>query len=277
MTPMEKVRFYHVMIDSLMGERDTTRNTNASLELGFKVLAELGCSFPQSALMVGMATIRGLFKLKNAAKNDWTDQTINKLPITTDPDTASVMKTLSRFFLITYVCKPELIPLVIVKNIKMTFEKGVSIYSPPSFASLGMIISHSMGDDETGKKLASFSLRLVGRLKNTSRVAESETMLIAYSTTLHWTMFIQACRVPYLEAYQIGMRTGDTFFSVMVGALLLLAFLRSGNVSRTPRGGSFKLYEGRRRLWMYFTKGLPLPASAGGIEPPGKFPRIGSF
>ena len=116
--------------------------------------------------MVGMATIRGLFKLKNAAKNDWTDQTINKLPITTDPDTASVMKTLSRFFLITYVCKPELIPLVIVKNIKMTFEKGVSIYSPPSFASLGMIISHSMGDDEMGKKLASFSLRLVGRLKN---------------------------------------------------------------------------------------------------------------
>ena len=49
MTPMEKVRVYHAMIDSLMGERDTTRNTNASLELGFKVLAELGCSFPQSS------------------------------------------------------------------------------------------------------------------------------------------------------------------------------------------------------------------------------------
>lgn len=240
LTAMEKIRAYHVMIDFHMNESNSEARATEALKVGLEALKELGCSFPKSSLMLGLSTLKGLLKAKKNAQTKWTEDVIENLPITTDPKATATARTLAKFMLVAYFGKPELLPLVIIKNIKLAFEKGVTVHSPPSFATLGLIVGSVMGDFQTGEKLALHGLRLVARFQNISRVAEAETLSVSYTTILHWTKPFQSCRVPCLESYQIGMRVGDTtsamwsaayYFEFAIGCAASLALVEAEALS----------------------------------------------
>jgi predicted ATPase len=168
------------------------------------ILGKLGVRFPRQCQFLHVAL--GIFRAKAALKK-YTPEKIAQLPPMKDELKLWTMTLLDNACTHAYLCKSPLLPMSIFKALRLTLDGGVSAYSPPALAFVGLLLSGYVGDYKGGVGFGDQALAL---LSKSSRGVEARTIQITYGLIMHWLRPLHQSLKPTLEGYEAGMMTGHT-------------------------------------------------------------------
>jgi PAS domain S-box-containing protein len=203
-TVLDSVKVYEVIIqaDAAQGQ------LLVAIHTGLQVLQQLGISLleqpSQSDVQLEINTIAALLSGK-PIKN------LIDLPEMTDLDKLAAMQILSRISIPAYITAPNLMPLLVSKQVNLSIQYGNASVSPYAYANFGLILCGVVGDIETGYQFGQLALRLLSQ--SNSHSLKARTLNIVNNFIIHWKEHARVLLEPLLEGYQSGLETGDLEFA----------------------------------------------------------------
>ncbi|MHC5778186.1 MAG: hypothetical protein ACYTXN_18385, partial [Nostoc sp.] len=142
-TVLDIVKVYEVKIQTDMAQSQPLKAINTALQ----VLQQLGISFPQqpskSDIQLELDAIASLFGEKPIGD-------LSHLPKMTEPEKLAAMRILSSITIAAYIAVPDLMPLLVSKQVNLSIQYGNAFVSPFAYATFGMILCGMVGNIESG-------------------------------------------------------------------------------------------------------------------------------
>jgi predicted ATPase/signal transduction histidine kinase len=199
-TLLEKVKVYEVKIKAYGAQNQALEAVNTALA----VLKLLEVEFPEnpseSDMQLAIAEITS--NLAGKRIEDLID-----LPDMTEPHALAAMSILSCTLGFIYQAFPTLYPLCVSKQISLSFKYGNSFWSTYAYTNYGVILCGILGDIECGYQFGKLALSLLAKF-NTPAV-KTKTILTCNTGIVHWKEHVREILQPLLEAYSVGLETGD--------------------------------------------------------------------
>ncbi|MCC5652645.1 AAA family ATPase [Nostoc sp. XA013] len=203
-TVLDIVKVYEVKIQTDIAQNQPLEAINT----GLQVLQQLGISFPetptQSDIQLELDTIASLIGQKPI-------EDLLHLTEMTEPDKLAAMRILSSITIAAYVAAPDLMPLLVSKQVNLSIQSGNAVVSPFAYAFYGLILCGTSGNIEIGYEFGQLALNLLSHLNVHS--LRARTLLIVNNFIIHWKEHIRNTIQPLLEAYQRGLEVGDLEFA----------------------------------------------------------------
>ncbi|MHC5893556.1 AAA family ATPase [Nostoc sp.] len=203
-TVLDIVKVYEVKIQTYIAQNQLLEAINT----GLQVLQQLGISFSeklsQSDIQLELDTIISRFDNKPI-------QDLIQLPEMAKPEKLAAMRILSRITLVAYHAAPDLVPLLVFKQVNLSIQYGNTFVSPFAYANFGLILCGMVGNIEAGYEFGQLVLRLLPHLKIHS--LKARTLFMVTNFIIHWKEHIRETSKPFLQAYQSGLETGDLEFA----------------------------------------------------------------
>ncbi|AUB43086.1 Serine/threonine protein kinase (plasmid) [Nostoc flagelliforme CCNUN1] len=203
-TVLDSVKVYEVKIQTDMAQNQPLKAINT----GLQVLQQLEICFPeqpsQSDIQLELDAISYLLSKKSI-------EDLIHLPEMCKPDKLAAMRILSRITIAAWIAIPNLMPLLVSKQVSLSFEYGNAFASPFAYANFGLVLCGNVGDIETGYEFGQLALKLLSPHKPHS--LRARTLLIVNTFVIHWKEHVRETLQPLLEAYQSGLETGDLEFA----------------------------------------------------------------
>lgn len=203
-TVLDIVKVYEVKIQTDMAQSQPLKAINTASQ----VLQQLGSGFPetpsQSDIQLELHTVTSLIGEKQI------DGLIH-LPKMTEPDKLAAMQILSSITIAAYIAAPDLMPLLVSKQVTLSIQYGNAVVSPFAYAFYGLILCGTSENIETGYEFGQLALNLLSHLNIHS--LRARTLLIVNNFVIHWKEHIRSTIQPLLEAYQRGLEVGDLEFA----------------------------------------------------------------
>lgn len=130
-----------------------------------------------------------------------------ELPTMTDPHRLAAMRILSIFSSTTYFNEPNLLPLIVFKQVTLSIKHGNAPESALAYANYALILCGYIGDIETGYQFGQLALKLAAKL-NIQKLA-AKTLFTVNAFVYHWKEPLHDCLESLLEAYRQAIETGD--------------------------------------------------------------------
>ncbi len=200
-TLLDKVKVYEIKIQSCTAYNKPLEG----IETALSVLKMLGIHFPKkpNKLHIISELIRTKIRLAGKRIEDLID-----LPEMTDPYKLAAMRILSTVFSAAYFAAPELFPLLVFKQVNLSVKYGNTAVSSYAYATYGLILSGEVvGDVDSGYQFGQLSLRLLDKFN--AKELKARTLFIVNYFITHWKEHIREALSPLLDAYLIGLETGD--------------------------------------------------------------------
>ena len=202
-TILDSIKVYEVKIQTNIAQSQLLGAINTALQ----VLQQLGISFPQQP---DQADIQLDLNAITVCISGKPISDLLYLPEMGEPDKLAAMQILSSITLAAYGVAPDLMPLLVSKQVRLSIQSGNAFASAFAYASHGANLCGT-GDIETGYEFGSLALRLLSQPNtNSLRV---RTLLIIHNYINHWKNHVRETSKPLLEAYQTGLDTGDLEFA----------------------------------------------------------------
>ena len=199
-TVLDIVKVYEVKIQTHIAQNQLVEAINT----GLQVLQQLAIDFPetpsQSDIQLELDTITSLFKEKQIAD-------LIHLPEMTEPDKLAAMRILSKIAITAYIAAPNLMPLLVSKQVNMSIQYGNAFVSPVAYAMCGAVLCGTVRNIESGYELGQLALRLLS--KPNAHAFRARTLHLVNYFIIHWKEHLREVLQPFLEAYQSGLETGD--------------------------------------------------------------------
>ncbi|MEH2283511.1 MAG: AAA family ATPase [Nostoc sp.] len=203
-TIFDIVKVYEVKIQTDIAQNHLLKAINTGLQM----LQQLGISFPETPsqldIQLELDAIASLFSEKQI-------KDLIHLPEMTEPDKLAVMRILSRITITTWIAAPDLMALLVSKQVSLSFKHGNSFASSFAYANFGLILCGKVEDIETGYEFGQLALRQLSQPKSHS--LRARTLLIVNTFIIHWKDHVRDTLQPLLEVYQSGLETGDLEFA----------------------------------------------------------------
>ncbi len=203
-TVLDSVKVYEVKIQADIAQNQLLKAINT----GLQVLQELGINFPktpsQSDIQLELDTIISHF-------DNQPIQDLIQLPEMAEPEKLAAMQILSRITLAAHHAAPDLVSLLVFKQVNLSIQYGNMFVSPFAYANFGLSLCGMVGNIEAGHEFGQLALRLLPHLKIHS--LKARTLFIVTNFIIHWKEHIRETSKPFLEAYQSGLETGDLEFA----------------------------------------------------------------
>ncbi|HEY9651825.1 MAG TPA: adenylate/guanylate cyclase domain-containing protein, partial [Coleofasciculaceae cyanobacterium] len=198
---LDKVNVYEVKIQAY-----TVYNKPLeAIDTALSVLKILGISFPKKPNKLNILVELLKTKLKLAGKQI---ESLVDLPEMADPYKLAAMRILSGVASAAYFAATELFALIVFKQVTLSIEYGNTSVSCYAYATYGLILSgEAIGDIESGYEFGQLALRLVEKFD--AKELKSRTLLIVNYFIRHWKEHLSETLTPLLDAYVIGLSTGD--------------------------------------------------------------------
>ncbi|HEY9675180.1 MAG TPA: AAA family ATPase [Waterburya sp.] len=218
-TVLDIVKVYEVKIQTYIAQNQLLEAINT----GLQVLQQMGISFPeklsQSDLQLELDKIISHFDKKPI-------QDLIQLPEMAEPEKLAAMRILSRITLAAYHAAPDLVPLLVFKQVNLSIQYGNTFVSPFAYANFGLILCGLVGNIEAGYEFGQLALRLLAHLKIHS--LKARTLFTVTNFIIHWKEHVRETSKPFLEAYQTGLETGDLEFAAYCAFTYCLQFFLVG-------------------------------------------------
>ncbi len=199
-TLLDKVKAYEVQIQASMAQN----NPLESVKTGLQVLSLLGVEFPQhpnpSDLEQGLVQTASILSGKRI-------EDLIDLPQMINPQQLAVMKILSSLVSPAYIVVPELLLLVICKQVDLSVKHGNASVSPFAYANYGVLLCGVVGDIEQGYQFGQLALSLVSKLN--AREIATKTHNMVHASVQHWKEPLKNTLEPLLSTYSGGLETGE--------------------------------------------------------------------
>jgi predicted ATPase/class 3 adenylate cyclase len=135
-----------------------------AIRIGIEALQLLGVDIPSDVKAMNAATAAEFERLERSIGNGPIEGLAN-LPLMTDPIWLAAMKILVNMTSTAYIGMPQLYPLIVAKQVNITYEHGVGPMSAVGFASYGVLTSAGGRENfETSRRFGKLSLALLDRL-----------------------------------------------------------------------------------------------------------------
>ena len=203
-TVLDIVKVYEVKIQTDISQNQLLKAINT----GLQVLQQLGISFPETPsqldIQLELDAITSLFSEKQI-----TD--LIHLPEMTEPDKLAAMQILSKIAITAYIAAPNLMPLLVAKQVNLSIHYGNAFVSPFAYANFGLILCGLVGNIESGYQFGQLALGMLSQ--SNSHSLKARTLNIVNNFIIHWKEHARVLLKPLLEGYQSGLETGDLEFA----------------------------------------------------------------
>ena len=174
------------------------------VKLGLQVLELLRIPLPEVPSQADI--FEGLEDAQRALAGK-TIEDLFDLPEMTDPHQLAAVDILFNLIPHAYTGAPELFPLIAFRIVNLSATYGNTRHSALGYATYGFILCGVVGDIDTGYQFGQLALRLVDRFN--AKEIKSSTLFVVSGFVRHWKEHIKETLQPLLEAYQVGLETGD--------------------------------------------------------------------
>lgn len=199
-TLLDKIKVYEVQIQSYVLRSKLLEAVTTALE----ALKLLGVEFPENSSASQIDQVLG----ETAAMLSGTRiEDLVELPPMRDPYKLAAMRLMSSVFSSTYIAAPQLMPLILCKQVGLSFQYGNAAVSAFAYANYGLLLCGVVGDIDAGHQFGQLALNLVSKLN--SREIEAKTVLIVNIFIRHWKEPLRETLAPLMSAYATGIETGD--------------------------------------------------------------------
>ncbi|MBW4428582.1 MAG: AAA family ATPase [Nostoc desertorum CM1-VF14] len=212
-TVLDSVKACEVKIQSYIAQNQLLEAINT----GLQVLQQLEISFSeqpsQSDIQLELDAISCLLSEKSMSNDKplCVYEDLIHLPQMHEPDKLVAMRILSSITIAAWITLPDLMLLLVSKQVSLSIEYGNAFASPFVYANFGLILCGKVGDIETGYEFGQLALRQLSQPKPYS--LRARTLVIVNTFIIHWKDHLRDTLQPLLEAYQSGLETGDLEFA----------------------------------------------------------------
>jgi PAS domain S-box-containing protein len=199
-TLLDKVKVYEVNIEAHIAQN----NPLEAIKTALPVLEMLGVVFPKKSnkLHLLVSLLQTKFMLIGKQIRDLVD-----LPEMTDLYKLAAMRLLSSICVAAYLTIPELLPLIVFKQIRLSVKHGNASVSASAYAYYGLILCGVLEDINSGHQFGRLALHVLERLN--AQAFKAQTLMIFNGAVRHWKEHARETLSPLREAYQSGLETGD--------------------------------------------------------------------
>ena len=218
-----KMRVNNIVVERLYSDGKYDELWSICLD----TLDQLGCSLPR---------MRKCQKLWAS----WSMQQTKRfyLPVAKDVQDMPIIQDVMKSEAIAFMIKAAsfclgsknkaLYILLCCKCVRWTKRYGLTTHTASSFASFANVLMHEYGDWRTAIKIAEISLGIENRLG--SNYTKSSTLHKINTFVLGWVKPLRTCRANYLEAYRVGMLSGNIgAVGMAILFFLICEFFSGGN------------------------------------------------
>ncbi|OYE05762.1 ATP-binding sensor histidine kinase [Nostoc sp. 'Peltigera membranacea cyanobiont' 232] len=203
-TPLDRVKAYEVKIQSYGAQGKELEAVNIAKTF----LETLGVEFPTNP---SQSDIQIEIEITSAKLANRPIQDLIELPEITEAKQLIIMRILSSVIGITYTVAPELLVLIILKQINLSIRFGNSPLSAFAYVMYGVMLCGVIGDIDSGYKFGKLAESLLPNFQTkevTGKIMETFNHLVR-----HWKEHIKQTLKPLLEAYTTNLEVGDMEFA----------------------------------------------------------------
>lgn len=201
---LDKVKTYEVNIQASIAQNKILEAVNIALQ----VLKLLGVEFPQKPSQLDIQ--HGLEEItSNLASQPISD--LIDLPKMTDPVTLAAMRLLSSIFSASFIAVPELMPLIVFKQVILSAQYGNTSLSAFAYVNYGLILCGIVGDIEAGYQFGQLALSLLDKLQ--AKELKTKILTVFHATVGIWKEHVRESLPAFRSAYSNGLETGDLEFA----------------------------------------------------------------
>lgn len=206
---IEKTRLLEVRIQAYITQHRQPEAVSEALDL----LALLGEKFPKKPAI--QHTIINLLKTSNKLKNikEVADLKLSEMK---DPLDKAAMNLMAKILSASYYVNSMLFPLIALRLVNKTLEKGLSPKSPVAFITYGLI-QYSLKKYDNGYLFSRIGMELFNNIDAEEHWSQSACI---FYTGMPWKASLEKSIAGLYEAYKSGIDTGDLEFAgASIGAL----------------------------------------------------------
>jgi len=203
-TTLDTVKVHEVKIQAHIAQSQSREAVNTALPL----LKKLGLNFPAKPTKLNI--LLSLVSTKFILARKKVKQLID-LPEMTDPVRLAAIRILSRISSAAYNAVPELMPLIVFKQVNLPVKYGNTALSAFAYAGYGVVLCGVVGDIESGYQFGQLALSVLSKFN--AKAIEAKTIGVVSSLIRPWKEHWQDTLEPLKLAYQKGLETGDLEFA----------------------------------------------------------------
>jgi len=214
---LDKMRVHHATIERFI----SSSQFNEALETGCTVLTSLGYRFPEKP---GVGSV--LYELVQVKKmlRGKSDASFLALPVTQDETLIHAMHILQSMASACYFSGVQhkfSYALATLRNLKLSYQKGLSNYSVDAFSGYAIMAS-MQGDFDTANRFGRLAIGISKKLNAKGMEARSSSGL--YHLVFPWKLPLKECIAGFRFSFRQGMATSETniAFAAGMGAITLM-------------------------------------------------------
>jgi predicted ATPase/class 3 adenylate cyclase len=195
--------------------RVTENRLQEALEIGLQALDELGERLPSDAgkPRMGNAVVRMSLKMRR-----WSTERLLALPHCDDRRVIEIQPILVELSKLTYLIRPNLLPVVVRKQLDLTLAHGHTPFSPVVIAAYGIILV-MLGDHAGSQRFGEVAMQLTERPE--FREARPQTLFMYLNFIRHWRHPLRDGLGELRDAVEEALDQGDQEYAGFLVAALL--------------------------------------------------------
>ncbi|MEM6751848.1 MAG: AAA family ATPase [Cyanobacteria bacterium P01_C01_bin.38] len=203
-TTLDKVKIYETKIEALTTQKDMLGAVNSGLE----ILKMLGVEFPNQP---SPADIDAAFKENAIAMANKKPSQLLEMAQMQKAEYVSAMRIMMYITPCVHIAKPQLFPLLCLKQIHLSLSYGNAPTSSFAYTVYAILLCGAVGDIASAYEFASLGLELSSR--SLQKSFKSRTVFVAYCFTMHWKQHLSKSLQPLELAYSSSLEVGDLTFA----------------------------------------------------------------
>ena len=198
---LEQVVVYEIKIQALIVQGQML----PAVKTAFSFVEKFGVKFPLNPTTPKVILRLAETKISLLGKSI---QTLEDLPTMTDPDKIAIVQILSKTLSATYIAAPDLMPLLIFRNVNIFVKYGNTNQSSLTYSFYALILCGVLQDIEIGYKFGQLALKLLNKFD--SEEIRPRVIFMIHYFIHHYKNHLNTALSPLLEAYQTALEIGDT-------------------------------------------------------------------
>ena len=186
-----------------------------ALDEGHRVLAEFGETLPDDA---GRPRIGNALLRMKLTTSRWSTERLLALPMCEEPLVMELQRVLGEMRTMSYAVRPNLIPLLVRKQLELTLRHGHTRSFPLVLASYGLLLA-IVGDHGNSQRFGEAALQLCARPE--FRHARPEAVFVHLSFIHHWRQPLRNGLSMLRDAVAQALDQGDQEYAGFLVATLI--------------------------------------------------------
>jgi len=171
-----------------------------AIDTALDILSKLGLSIPQQP---GTLSILGnlIFTKWTVGKNI---DRLAELPPMENPTILAAMRILAAISSAVYISRPNLYPLVVMNQVRLSHQYGNAPMSPYAYSIYGVLLCGVVGDIAAGYQWGQLAERVLDRVENQEFACK--TNFTIYLALRHCREHLRQTNLPFLDAYRMTVQ-----------------------------------------------------------------------